>query len=90
MKDDLLNVDTIKKGDVTMHNQKTNSYGGQVRSYTSKVSKVSTVSGVTKQGEHQSLHSLLPMGEGGRRPDEGADVVRHEAAEPKTCNHLIT
>ena len=56
-----------------MYNQKTNSYGGQVRSYTSKVSEVSKMS---KQGEHQSLHSLLPMGEGGRRPDEGADAVR--------------
>ena len=53
--------------------------GGQVRSYTSKVSKVSTVSEVSKmskQGEQQLLHSLLPMGEGGRRPDEGADYVR--------------
>ena len=93
--------------------------------------------------EQQQLHSLLPLGEGGRRPDEGADVVRshtqetgrlastntqkiternvslnnalasgsamvsenisfcsqsaiqhdgtrHEAAEPKTCNHLFT
>ena len=55
---------------------KTNSYGGQVRSYTSKVSEVSRVSEVSKmskQGEQQSLHSLLPLGEGGRRPDEGAD-----------------
>ena len=53
--------------------------GGQVHSYTSKVSKVSTVSEVSKmskQGEQQLLHSLLPMGEGGRRPDEGADYVR--------------
>ena len=53
---------------------KTNSYGGQVRTYTSKVSEVSRVSEVSKmskQGEQQSLHSLLPLGEGGRRPDEG-------------------
>ena len=64
-----------------MYNQKTNSYGGQVRSYTSKVSKVSRVSGVTKQGEQQSLHSLLPLGEGGRRPDEGADIVRSYTQE---------
>ncbi len=41
----------------------------------SKVSRVSDVSKMLKQGEQQSLHSLLPMGEGGRRPDEGADVV---------------
>ena len=93
MKNNLINADTIKKGDATMYNQKTNSYGGQVRSYTSKVSEVSTVSEVSnmsEQGEQQSLHSLLPLGEGGRRPDEGADVVRNEAAEPKTCNHLFT
>ncbi len=31
---------------------------------------------MSKQGAQQSLHFLLPMGEGGRRPDEGADVVR--------------
>ncbi len=77
-----------------------------------------------KKEQQQSLHSLRPLGEGGRRPDEGADVVRsytletakevrstsscsfapwgegqdeglndqtrHKAAEPKTCNHLIT
>ena len=60
---------------------------GHVRSYTPKVSEESKMS---KQGEQQSLHSLLPLGEGGRRPDEGADVVRHKTAEPKTCNHLIT
>ena len=74
MKNNLINADTIKKGDATMYNQKTNSYGGQVRSYTSKVSEVSTVSEVSnmsEQGEQQSLHSLLPLGEGGRRPDEG-------------------
>ncbi len=40
------------------------------------VNKVSEVSKMSKQGEQQSLHSLLPLGEGGRRPDEGADVVR--------------
>ena len=42
----------------------------------SRVSDVSEVSKMSKQGEQQSLHSLLPMGEGGRRPDEGADIVR--------------
>ena len=42
----------------------------------SEVSTVSEVSKMSKQGEQQSLHSLLPLGEGGRRPDEGADVVR--------------
>ena len=50
----------------------------------SKVSEVSRVSGVSKmskQGEQQSLHSLLPLGEGGRRPDEGADVVRSYTLE---------
>ncbi len=95
MKNNLINVDTIKKGDTTMYNQKVNNdetlkrvqgdgrpacttkvaaKGGQVRSYTSKVSEVSRVSEVSKmskQGEQQSLHSLLPLGEGGRRPDEG-------------------
>ncbi len=96
MKNNLINVDTIKKGDTTMYNQKVNNdeplkrvqgngrpactttqvaaKGGQVRSYTSKVSEVSRVSEVSKmskQGEQQSLHSLRPMGEGGRRPDEG-------------------
>ena len=35
------------------------------------VSRVSEVSKMLKQGEQQSLHSLLPLGEGGRRPDEG-------------------
>ena len=61
--------------------------GGQVHSYTSKVSEVSTVSEVSevtkmsKQGEQQSLHSLRPLGEGGRRPDEGADVVRSYTLE---------
>ena len=57
---------------------------GQVHSYTSKVSEVSTVSDVSKmskQGAQQSLHFLLPMGEGGRRPDEGADVVRSYTLE---------
>ena len=39
----------------------------------SRVSDVSEVSKMSKQGEQQSLHSLLPLGEGGRRPDEGAD-----------------
>ena len=89
MKNNLINIDTIKKGDTTMYNQKVNNdetlkrvqgdgrpacttkvaaKGGQVRSYTSKVSEVSKMS---KQGEQQSLHSLRPMGEGGRRPDEG-------------------
>ncbi len=93
MKDNLINADTIKKGDATMYNQKTNSYGGQVRSYTSKVSEVSRVSEVSKmskQDEQQSLHSLLPLGEGGRRPDEGADVPRHEATEPASCKFSIT
>ena len=50
--------------------------GGRVHSYTSKVSEVSRVSEVSKmskQGKQQSLHSLRPFGEGGRRPDEGAD-----------------
>ncbi len=46
-----------------------------------KESRVTKVSGVTKQGEQQSLHSLLPLGEGGRRPDEGADVVRSYTLE---------
>ena len=36
-----------------------------------KVTGVSKVSKMSKQGEQQSLHSLLPLGEGGRRPDEG-------------------
>ena len=36
-----------------------------------KVSTVSEVSNMSEQGEQQSLHSLRPMGEGGRRPDEG-------------------
>ena len=57
---------------------------GQVHSYTSKVSEVSTVSDVSKmskQGAQQSLHFLLPMGEGGRRPYEGADVVRSYTLE---------
>ena len=31
--------------------------------------------------EQQQLHSLLPLGEGGRRPDEGADVVRSYTLE---------
>ena len=31
--------------------------------------------------EQQQLHSLLPLGEGGRRPDEGADVVRSHTLE---------
>ena len=65
MENNLINVDTIKKGDVTMKQNNVNY-------------------------EQQSLHSLLPLGEGGRRPDEGADVPRHKAAEPKTCNHLFT
>ena len=72
MKNNLINVTTKIKGEHTM--LKTNSYGGQIRSYTSKVSEVSTVSEVSnmsEQGEQQSLHSLLPLGEGGRRPDEG-------------------
>ncbi len=46
------------------------------KSKVSRVSEVSTVSEVSKmlkQGEQQSLHSLRPLGEGGRRPDEGAD-----------------
>ena len=68
-----------------MYNQKTNSYGGQVHSYTSKVSEVSTVSEVSKmskQGEQQSLHSLLLLGEGGRRPDEGLkETVRCNSDE---------
>ena len=84
MKNNLINANTIKKGDVTMHTKKTNSYGGQIRSYTSKVSEVSTVSEVSnmsKQGKQQSLHSLRPLGEGGRRPDEGADVVRSYTLE---------
>ncbi len=46
---------------------------GHVRSYTPKVSEESKMS---KQGEQQSLHSLLPLGEGAPRPDEGADVSR--------------
>ena len=45
------------------------------------VSKVSGVSKMPKQGAQQSRHSLLPMGEGGRRPDEGADVVRSYTLE---------
>ncbi len=66
--------------------------GGQVRSYTSKVSKVSTVSEVSKmskQGEQQLLHSLLPMGEGGRRPDEGADYVRSYMETAKEVRSTI-
>ncbi len=65
MKNNLIKLDSIKKGDVTMKQNNVNY-------------------------EQQSLHSLLPLGEGGRRPDEGADVVRNEATEPKTCNHLFT
>ena len=45
------------------------------------VSKVSGVSKMSKQGAQQSRQSLLPMGEGGRRPDEGADVVRSYTLE---------
>ncbi len=48
------------------------------KSRVSKVSEVSTVSEVSKmseQGEQQSLHSLLPLGEGGRRPDEGLTKI---------------
>ncbi len=45
----------------------------------------------TNVKKEQQLHSLLPLGEGDRRSDEGLnDEPRHEAAEPKTCNHLIT
>ena len=61
--------------------------GGQDCFDTSKVSEVSRVSGVSevtkmsKQGEQQSLHSLRPLGEGARRPDEGADVVRSYTLE---------
>ena len=47
----------------------------------SRVSRVSEVSKMLKQGEQQSLHSLLSLGEGGRRPDEGADVVRSYTLE---------
>ena len=82
MKDDLLNADTIKKGDVTMKQNNVNY-------------------------EQQSLHSLLPLGEGGRRPDEGLkktvrcnsdeilkqvqdDGTRHEAAKPASCKFSIT
>ena len=52
--------------------------------------------------EQQQLHSLLPLTlpstnnpvdclyerKGGRRPDEGADVPRHEATEPASCKFL--
>ena len=64
MENNLINVDTIKKGDVTMKQNNVNY-------------------------EQQSLHSLLTLGEGGRRPDEGADVPRHEAAEPASCKSLV-
>ena len=37
----------------------------------SEVSRVSAVSKMSKQGGQQSLHSLLLLGEGGHRPDEG-------------------
>ena len=47
----------------------------------SEVSRVSELSTMSKQGGHQSLHSLRPLGEGGRRPDEGADVVRSYTLE---------
>ena len=74
-----------------MYNQKTNSYGGQVRSYTSKVSEVSRVSEVSnmsKQGKQQSLHSFAPWGEG---RDEGLnDVTRHNATEPKNVKDLTS
>ncbi len=76
-----------------MYNQKTNSYGGQVRSYTSKVSEVSRVSEVSKmskQGEQQSLHSFAPWGEG---QDEGsykfdtADMTPHQGRP--ACTHTL-
>ena len=35
----------------------------------------------TAKGEQQSLHSLLPLGEDGHSPDEGADVVRSYTRE---------
>ncbi len=82
MKNNLIKLDSINKGDVTMKQNNVNY-------------------------EQQPLPSLLPMGEGGRRPDEGLketvrcnsdeilkqvqdDGARHKAAEPKTCNHLFT
>ena len=89
----IFNAFTLAEGRQASTSTQVAAKGGQVRSYTLKVSKVSTVSEVSKmskQGELQSLHSLRPLGEGGRRPDEGADETRHEAVEPKTCNHLFT
>ena len=53
-----------------------------------KVTGVSEVSKMSKQGEQQSLHSLLPLGEGGRRPDEGADVVRSYMETAKESNTI--
>ena len=48
----------------------------------SEMSTVSEVSKMSKQGEQQSLHSLLPLGEGGRRPDEGLkETVRCNSDE---------
>ena len=44
-----------------------------------------------KEVRSTSSCSFAPWGEGDRRSDEGLnDEPRHEAAEPKTCNHLIT
>ena len=37
--------------------------------------------------EQQQLHSLLPLGEGGRRPDEGADVTRSYTLETAKDAH---
>ena len=68
------NTFVLAEGGLSCTNIQADAKGGQVRTYTSKVNKVSTVSEESKmseQGEQQSLHSLRPMGEGGRRPDEG-------------------
>ena len=65
MKNNLIKLDSTKKGDVTMKQNNVND-------------------------EQQSLHSLLTLGEGGRRPDEGAGVHRRKAAEPKNVKDLTS
>ena len=54
MKDNLIKLDSINKGDVTMKQNNVNY-------------------------EQQPLPSLLPMGEGGRRPDEGLKSLAKDA-----------
>ncbi len=92
------NTFVLAEGGLSCTNIQAAAKDGQVRTYTSKVSKVSEVSrvsrvsevskvsGVTKQDEQQSLHSLLPLGEGARRPDEG--LKRRAKDAQSQCPHL--